>query len=320
MSFDFPLALVALVAVPVLVALYVLHERRRRAEGARFATVGLLPNLLERVPSWRRHLPVAILLVALAAMVVGVARPRATVSVPRKDATVVLALDVSRSMNATDIRPSRLQAAKAAAAKFLADVPKTFRVGIVAIGSNATVVLPPTTDRTLARNALAALRRSEGTVLGDAVALSVDVGRKQRTSAGEAIPTSVLVISDGADQGSRVKPQAAAARARTAHIPVYTVLVGTPNGVVQHELPGGYKETIRVPPSPQTLQMIATTTGGQFFQAASEKQLRSVYENLGSRLGHKRQSREITDFFAGGAGLLLLIGVCLSVLWFRRVA
>jgi Ca-activated chloride channel family protein len=318
-SFDFPLALVALVAVPALVALYALHERRRRAAGARFANLGLLPNLVEHVPGWRRHLPVAVLLVALAAMIVGVARPHATVSVPRKDATVILALDVSRSMSATDVKPSRIQAARAAATKFLADVPKTFRVGIVAIGSNATVVLPPTTDRTLARSALATLRRSEGTVLGDAVALSVDVGRKQRTSRGETIPTAVLVISDGADQGSRTKPQAAAARARAAHIPVYTVLVGTQDGVVERLLTGGFREQIRVPANPATLRTIAQTSGGEFFQAPTAGKVRDVYRQLGTRLGHHKESREISDAFAGGAAVLLLVGGALSTLWFRRL-
>jgi len=318
-SFDSPLALVALVAVPVLVALYVLHERRRRAAGARFAALGLLPNLLEHVPGWRRHLPIALLLVALAAMIVGVARPHATVSVPRKDATVLLALDVSRSMSATDVRPSRIQAAKAAAAKFLTEVPKTFRVGIIAIGSNATVVLPPTTDRALATSALATLRRSEGTVLGDAVALSVDVGRRQRTSSGETIPTAVLVISDGSDQGSRLKPQAAATRARAAHIPVYTTLVGTQNGIVTRALTGGYQEQIRVPANPATLRTIAQSSGGEFFQAPTAEKLRDVYKQLGTRLGHHKESREISDAFAGGAALLLLAGGALSALWFRRL-
>jgi len=318
-TFEFPIALVALVAIPVLVALYVVAERRRRAAGARFGTLGLLSNLVQHVPSWRRHLPIAILLVALAAMIVGVARPHATVSVPRKDATVILALDVSRSMSANDVRPTRMQAAKSAAVRFLSEVPKTFRVGIVAIGSNATVVLPPTTDRTLARTALTTLRRSEGTVLGDAVALSVNLGRKQRTSSGETIPSAVLVISDGADQGSRTRPQVAAARAKAAHIPVYTTLVGTANGIVQRTLTGGFREQIRVPASPTTLKAIAQGSGGEFFQAPTADRLRDVYKQLGTRLGHHKTSREVSDAFAGGAAVLLLLGGTLSALWFRRV-
>ena len=319
MSFQSPLVLVALAAIPLLVGLYVLHEQRRRATGARFATLGLLPNLVERVPSWRRHLPIAVLLVALAAMIVGVARPHATVTVSRKEATVILALDISRSMNASDVKPTRLGAARTAASAFLAKVPKTFRVGVVAIGSSAVVALPPTVDRALARSSLATLRRSEGTALGDAVVVATQVGQKQRTASGDAIPTAVLVISDGADQGSRTTPQAAATRAKALHIPVYTVLVGTANGIVQRTLTGGFREQIRVPANPATLQAIARTSGGEFFSAPTSERLRDVYEQLGTRLGHHKQSREMTDLFAGGSAALMLVGGALSGLWFRRL-
>lgn len=320
MSFSSPLSLLALLAVPVLVLLYVLHERRRRAAGARFATPALLPNMVEHVPSRRRHLPIVILLVALAAMIVGVARPHATVTVGRKEATVILALDVSRSMSATDVRPSRLQAARAAASKFLLELPKAFRLGVVAIGSNAVVALPPTTDRVLAQTSLRTLRRSEGTVLGDAIALALQLGQKQRTSSGESIPTAVLVISDGADQGSRTRPLAAATRAKALHIPVYTVLVGTANGVVERTLTGGFREQIRVPANPSTLRTVARASGGEFFSAPTADRLSDVYKQLGTRLGHHRQSREITDLFAGGSGILMLLSGALSGLWFRRIA
>lgn len=319
MSFDSPFSLIALVAVPALVWAYVLYERRRRESGSRFATLALLPNLLERVPAWRRHLPVAILLVALAAMIVGVARPRATITVSKKEATIILAVDVSRSMSATDVRPSRLRAARAAASAFLAKVPKAFRIGVVAIGSNAVVALPPTIDRALAQQSLATLRRSEGTALGDAIALALQVGQRQRTSSGEPIPTAIVVISDGANQGSRTSPQTASARARALHVPVYTVLVGTPNGVVTRTLTGGFREQIRVPADPNTLRSVARTTGAEFFAAPTTSRLRDVYEQLGTRLGHHRQSREISDFFAGGSAALMLVGGALSALWFRRI-
>ena len=319
MSFDSPLSLLALIAVPALVGLYVLYERRRGASGGRFATLALLPNLLERVPAWRRHLPVAILLVALAAMIVGVARPRATLTVAKKEATIILALDVSRSMSAKDVSPSRLQAAHAAASAFLTEVPEAFRIGVVAIGSNAVVALPPTTDRALARESLATLRRSEGTALGDAIALAIQLGQKQRTSSGESIPTAVVVISDGANQGSRTSPQAAAERAKASRIPVYTVLVGTPNGVVERTLTGGFREQIRVPASPDTLRMIAQASGGEFFSAPTASRLRDVYRRLGTRLGHHKTSREISDLFAGGSAVMMLVGGALSALWFRRI-
>jgi Ca-activated chloride channel family protein len=129
----------------------------------------------------------------------------------------------------------------------------------------------------------------------------------------------VLLISDGARDGGRRAPLVAARQAKAQHVPVYTILLGTPNGVVQHKLPGGYNETLRVPPSAQTLQAIAKTSGGEFFTASNDRRLGDVYDALRSRLGHKRQSREITDGFAGGAALLLLAAGALSALWFRRV-
>jgi Ca-activated chloride channel family protein len=304
----------------VLVALYAFHQRRRRRYAERWTSPGLLPNLVDRFPGRRRYVPVAILLGALAALIVGVARPHATVSVKREEATVMLAIDTSRSMGATDVSPSRLAAAQNAANRLIDVVPEKFRIGIVSFSSRAQLALAPTTDRALAREAIGALRPREGTAIGDAVALSTRLGLRQRAADGTTPPTTVLLISDGKRDGGRIAPRTAAQRALALHIPVYSVLVGTPNGVVHHELPGGYQETIRVPANPETLQLVARTTGAQFFRAATNDQLREVYENLGSRLGHERQSREITDLFAGGAGALLLIGAGVSALWFRRVA
>ena len=129
----------------------------------------------------------------------------------------------------------------------------------------------------------------------------------------------MLLISDGTNEGGRLTPQAAARRARSLGVPVSTILIGTPDGVVERALPGGYREIIRVPPTPETLRQVAQTTGGQFFTATDDARLREVYERLGSRLGHRRESREVTDLFAAGSAALLLIGGALSALWFRRV-
>ena len=320
MSFGSPWLLLLLLAVPVLVAAYVLRERKRDHFAALWTTPALLPNLVDRAPGRLRHLPAAILLVALAALIVGVARPHATVSVPREEATVLLAMDTSRSMGATDITPTRLVAAQAAASHFIDLVPKKFRIGVISFSTRAQVALAPTDDRQLAQRALGTLRPGEGTAIGDAVVLAARLGLRQKDKDGHAPPTSVLLISDGAPDGGRTRPAAAAQRARSLHVPVYTISLGTPGGTVEHRLPGGYVETIRVPPSPETLQMIARTTGGRFFTAASDEQLRSVYAGLGSRLGHTRKSREITDIVAGGGGALLIVGVLLSVFWFRRLA
>ncbi len=318
MSFSSPYSLLALLVLPLLVSAYVWRERQRQRSAAAWANPALVPNLVDRAPGRRRHIPAALLLLALAVMIVGVARPHATLTVRREEATVLLAMDVSRSMSATDVPPTRLQAAKTAALAFAQKVPKTFRIGLIAFATRAQVALPPTADRELLSTSLEALHTGEGTSIGDAVALAASIPRGQRAD-GVIPPTSVLLISDGARDGGRRSPLAAARQAKRQHVPVYTILLGTPNGVVQHKLPGGYNETIRVPPSAQTLQAIARTSGGEFFTASNDKRLADVYDALRSRLGHKRQSREITDGFAGGAAVLLLAAGALSTLWFRRV-
>jgi Ca-activated chloride channel family protein len=319
LSFQWPYALALLGLVPLVVAAYVAWQRRRERYAARFANPLLLPNVIDRTPGRLRYLPFAIMVTALAAMIVGVARPHAIVSVPREEATVVLAVDTSRSMTATDVPPSRLDAARNAATAFMAKVPAKFRIGIVAFGSRAVVALPPTDDRVVAQAALKALRPGEGTALGDAVVIAARLGQKQRGADGSHPPTAVLVISDGANQGGRTTPAAAIKRARQLHVPVYAVLIGTPNGVVEHTMTGGFTERIRVPPDAKTLQTVAQQTGGRFFTATNDTRLKEIYENLGSHLGTTRKSREISDMFAAGGAGLLLTGAALSMLWFRRI-
>jgi Ca-activated chloride channel family protein len=319
MSFDWPLVLLALLVVPLLVVAYVLRERRRTSYAAGFASPALLPNVVDRAPGLRRHIPLILLLLGFTAIVVGIARPHATVSVKREEATVVLAVDVSRSMKAKDVAPTRLDAARNAARAFLGKVPSKFRVGVVSFATRAVVGVPPTEDRSLVENSLDALKPGEGTAIGDAVALSARLGQGRQADDRSAPPRSVLLISDGARDGGAVAPQAAARRAKQLKVPVYTVLVGTPNGVVEETLTGGFRRIIRVPPSPDTLQQIAQLSGGEFFTATDAEGLQSVYEDLGSRLGKRKESREIGDYFAGGAAALLLAGGALSALWFRRV-
>lgn len=311
--------MLALLVVPLLVALYLVLERRRARFGARFATAALLPGVVDRAPGRLRHLPLAVLLAGLVAMVLGVARPHATITVAREEATVMLAIDTSRSMRATDVKPSRLGAALHAADEFARKIPKKFRIGIVSFASSARLALPPTADRGLVHTALADLRPGEGTAIGDAVELAVHVARRERTSDGKIPPTAMLMVSDGARDGGRVAPQAAARDAKAAHIPVYTIVLGTPGGVVQATLTGGYRATIQVPPSPQTLQQISQGSGGQSFSVATDSRLREVYTRLGSLLGHRTEDRAITDVFAGGAALLLLVGGGMSMMWFRRL-
>jgi Ca-activated chloride channel family protein len=317
-SFSDPIWLAGLVLVPLAAAAYVVHLRRRERAAAAWATPALIPNLIDRSPGIRRHLPIALLLAALAAMIFGVARPHATVSVRREEATVLLAIDVSRSMAATDVQPTRLRAAQTAANAFVDQVPKKFRVGVISFASRASIAVPPTDDRTLVHAAIDALHTGEGTAIGDAVLLATTLGQRQRTSDGKVPPTSVLLISDGAPDGG-TPVQRAVQKARAQHVPVYTIALGTQNGIVRHKLPNGYTEVLQVPPDPKTLQQIARATGGAFFAASNDDRLNEVYADLRSRLGHKKQSRELTDLFAAGAGVLLLSGGALSALWFRRL-
>lgn len=319
MSFTWPLALLGLLAIPVLVAGYVWSERRRTAAQARFGNPDLLPNVIDRAPGRSRALPSVLLLLALGVMIVGVARPHATVSVPREEATIVLAMDVSRSMKATDVEPTRLDAARAAAKAFLADVPEKFRVGVVSFATRAAVGVAPTEDRTLVEAALDSLAPGEGTAIGDAVALSLQVGDRQRDRGEKAPPRAILLISDGARDGGRVEPAAAAERAKARGVPVYAVLVGTQDGVVEETLTGGFRRIIRVPPSRETLEQLAAGTGGELFTAADSDELSRVYEDLESRLGRRDESREVTDVFAAAAVALLLVGGTISVVLFRRV-
>ena len=215
MTFEWPLALAGLAVVPVLVALYVLSERRRAQVAARFANPALLPNVVDRAPGPLRHVPLAILLAALTALLVGVARLHAKVTVRNEEATVVIAVDVSRSMAATDVPPTRLAAARAAAQTFLRQVPEKYRVAVVSFASRAVVAVPPTEDRALATEALASLRLGEGTVLGDAITASLQLVRRER-----GMPTAILLISDGKNEGGRVPPAVAVRRARTMKVPV----------------------------------------------------------------------------------------------------
>jgi Ca-activated chloride channel homolog len=318
-TFTWPIVLVGLALLPLLFVLYLWSERRRVRSQAAFGNPELLPNLVERRPGRLRYLPLVVLLLALGAMIVGVARPHATVTVPREEATVVLAIDVSRSMKAADVQPTRLDAARGAAQAFLTQVPEKFRVGLVPFASRAEVGVPPTEDRALVSTALDTLVPGEGTAIGDAVSLSLRIGRRQELDAGVPAPRTVLLISDGKQDGGTVEPPAAAAEAREQGVPVHTVLVGTRNGVLEETLPGGFRRLIQVPAEPQTLERMAAETGGTFFTAFDEAGLQAVYEELGSRLGEREEQREVTDVVAAGAAALLLVGGALSAFLFRRV-
>jgi len=322
MTFATPLALLALVAIPLAIAGYVLLERGRTRTAERFAAAAMLPNVVERAPGWRRHIPFAVFLLALTAMLVGIARPHAALSVKRQQATVVVAIDTSRSMAARDVAPTRLDAARATIRRFLEQLPKQYRVGIVSFASTAQVVAPATANRELVDQALDELRPGAGTALGDAIASAVQVAKSVPAEAnahGRTPAASILLISDGAPDGGRISPAEALRRAAAAHIPISTVALGTPDGIVVVPHSGGFVERIRVPPNPAALRTIAKRSGGRFFTDSKTVDLSSVYRELGSRVGKVNKNEEITVAFAGGAAVLMLIGAALSTGLLRRL-
>ena len=322
MTFGTPLALFGLLVVPGLVVLLVLGERRRRSRRAHFGTPALVAASAPAPRRIRRLLPLVIALVALSTLIVGVARPRATLSVPGRQATVILSLDTSRSMAATDVRPSRLAAALAAARAFLDVVPESYSVGIVSFSTRASVVLAPTTDRGAARAALDQIQLGSGTALGDAIDRSVAAARpivgNAQAPARSAVPAAVLLLSDGEQTSGTRQPLAAAAQARKLGVPGNTVALGTRDAVVDVPMPGGLTEKVTVVPDAKTLQEVARITGGRYAAAPTAERLKQVYRDLGSRIGKKREVREVTAGFAGAGVILLLVACGLSLAWTRR--
>jgi Ca-activated chloride channel family protein len=321
MTFAFPAALAALALVPILLLIYVLVQRRRSRYALRFTNLPLLANVVDAAPRWRRHVPALLVLASLSALIVGLARPQIAVAVPKKEGTVILAIDRSGSMLATDVTPTRMAAARSAAATFIKGLPKGFKVGLVSFSDQADVVLPPTADHDAAVRALSRLQADNGTALGDAITRSVDLGLTslKAKAAGKGAPPVVLLLSDGANTTGDKKPLEAAADAKSKKVPVYTVALGTDEGTVTITSADGESRLYRVPPDPATLSAVAETTGGKFFEAADAKSLRSVYSRIGSQVGTEVEEHEITAVLTGAGAVLLLAGSAFSLAWFNRL-
>jgi Ca-activated chloride channel family protein len=294
MSFAAPLFLLGLLAVPAGVALHLLAQKRRRRYAVRFPGASVAAVAAPAAPRWRRHVPSALLALAVAGLVTALARPEATVAVPVEQASVVLVTDTSRSMTATDVAPDRLDAARSAANRFLDEAPDELRVGAVAFSDGARVLQPPTTDHEQVRAALAGLTADGGTATGD----GLDAALESLEGGERRPPAAIVLLSDGKQTSGR-DAVTVAEEARELKVPVYTVALGTPDGVVD-----GF---LRVPPDPEALRQIAQASGGQAFEASDGDQLTAVYERLGSQLGTREETREVTAAFAA-AGLLLLGG------------
>lgn len=319
MSFASPFVLWGLLLIPVGLLAYWLVQRRRIKYAARFTNLDLLANVVDASPGRRRHIPAVLALAALAALVVAMARPQAVVAVPRDDATVVLTMDGSASMNATDVPPTRLEAAKSAASSFLDDLPERFRVGLVSF-SNATRVLEePTDDRDAVRSSLEGIQGEVGTAIGDAIRDSIELApRDEDGQRSDKKLFAVLLLSDGANTAG-VNPLDVLDEAKEAGVPIYTIALGTDAGTVEIPSEFGGTQTVDVPPDPGTLRRIAQETGGRFFEAPTEADLKAVYEEIGSQVSYEDEERELTAAFAGAGAVFLLIGASLSALWFGRI-
>ncbi len=318
MSFAAPLFLLGLLLVPLAVVAYLRHEGRRRAAAAAFASPAVRASVIPREPGWRRHVPLVAYGLALTILVLALARPQTTVAVPVERASIMLTTDHSGSMQATDVPPSRLAAARAAAARFLEQVPPAVRVGLVAFNQDARVAESPTTDRAAVRTALDALAPSGGTATGEALAVSLGILARQTDPAGIRVPSAIILLSDGTSVKGR-PPQDVARRAKELKIPIYTVTLGTPSGTIQVQRSDGTTDTVPVPPDPNESREVAELSGGRAYTAETAQNLGAVYEELGSRIGYRDEPREVTAAFSGGAFGLLALGAGLSLLWFRRL-
>jgi Ca-activated chloride channel family protein len=327
MSFEAPALLATLLLVPLAAAGYWFLQRRPPRYAVRYTNLAVLAGVAGRRRTWRRHVPAALLLAALASLCVAFARPTVNVKAPNERASVVLVVDTSGSMRATDVKPTRLAAAKSAMQSFLERAPSSLRVGIVSFSDEAQVIVPPTVDRKQLEQGIDVLGPGFGTALGDGIARAVELARAVAGKTGDgaaaaAAPlkdakgrslASILLLSDGAQTRGLLSPGQGAARAQQAGIPVFTIALGTDGGTILAG-PPGQEQVIPVPPDRETLGAIAEYTGAESFDAESASTLEKVYSGLGSRVGRQDRPREVTAAFVAAGALLLAGAAGLSLL------
>jgi Ca-activated chloride channel family protein len=322
MSFAAPGWLLLLLAPLALVVTYVVLQARRPDYAVRFTNLELLDRVAPKRPGWRRHVTAAVFLVALFGLVVAAARPERDVKVPRERATVMMAIDTSLSMTATDVPPNRLDAAQVAANRFVDALPPTINLGLVTFNGTATVQVPPTTDRALVRRAIDNMELGEGTSMSQAIDASLSaIDNVPIDGADEPVPARIVLMSDGASTLPEPDPAAAdaaaAADAFDAGVPISTIAFGTLDATISLEEP--VTTIVPVPVEEEALREIADRTGGTFFTASSEEELSSVFDDIGSSVGFETEKREITPWFVGAALILFLTAAVLSLIWFARL-
>ncbi|WP_299951936.1 VWA domain-containing protein [uncultured Modestobacter sp.] len=317
MTFQSPWWLFALLAVVALVALYVVLQLRRARYAARFTNVALLGTLVPKRAGWRRHVAFGLVTLGLGVLVVSLAQPSTEVRVPRERATVIMAVDVSLSMRATDVEPDRFEAMQQAAQEFVEVLPERINLGLVSFAGTATTLVTPTTEREEVATAIRNLELAEATAIGDAVFTSLTAITNFQASLeaqGEELPPArIVLLSDGYSTVGRDETQAIDA-ANAAQVPVSTIAFGTDYGTL--DLNG---ERVPVPVDRATLEQIADETGGSYSEAATVAELEEVYEDLGSQIGYTSEPQDISPWFVRGGLLFAFLGIVASLLWTNRL-
>jgi Ca-activated chloride channel family protein len=296
LAFLSPDRLLLLLVIPLLVAGYIFATRRKNRRGMRFTNTSMLEVVVPKQSQWRRHLAVALSMLSLITLTAAFARPKTEVQVPRERATIVVVLDASLSMQATDVQPTRLDAAKAAASDFVESLPEKYNVALVSMAGSAAVLVPPTLAHNTVANAVNTVQLQDSTAIGEGIAAALRAlqqAPRDPDNPNSIAPGAIVLLSDGANTVGRA-PQQAAAEARGAKVPVYTIAYGSENGYVDLD---GKRE--RVPVDHQQMREIAQLTNGQYFAAATAEELQTVYENIGSEVGYEKADREVTSRFAG---------------------
>ena len=315
MSFATPAWLLGLALVPLALLAYEASRRRGTRYAVRFTAVPALKMAAGSVPAWRRHVPAALALAALAALVLALAKPQKTIAVPVERASIMLVTDHSRSMSATDVEPDRLSAAQRAARTFINQLPNQVRLGAVAFSDSPDAVQTPSSDHDDTRHIVDGQVADGATATGDALQVAIDALRRDVQN-GKRPPQAIVLLSDGKTTVGP-DPVPIARAAGQLKIRIYTVALGTRDATVPNPNPFG--TPLSVAPDPETLRRIAEASGGRAFTAEDNSQLSSIYKALGSQLGTRTQKKEATASFAIGGLVLLLGAAAASMRWAGRL-